>query len=235
MVLNKYVRQVLDSPSGVTANPKFINNRIITARELYAYFQTYVTAFTTTNTGFPEAKTILAATAEANNRNAFMMSTSSYKNSMEIKTANKGYLRGDELFKISDESLDKALSVFEEIARFGNEYDIQTCKTKVLDDIKYERARYMELNTLKNPFKGVEVYIIPLVIAIISRMSAACIDVVCSLDVCHTTGQQFRALSFFIIIALLIYCFSYFKQLLAYASTLFPLLMAGSGGKLHTD
>ena len=75
-MLNRYVRLIFDE----TLEPKYINNRAITGIELQQFFIVYCKMFADTATGeggayaFPKAMTMLEATSEANNRNAYDIS-----------------------------------------------------------------------------------------------------------------------------------------------------------------
>jgi len=58
-LVNKYVREVFDHE----LEPKVINNRRITGRELQTYFEVYVKMFQAGTNSFPKAMTMLDATA----------------------------------------------------------------------------------------------------------------------------------------------------------------------------
>lgn len=90
VLVNKFVRIVFDKE----IQPKEINHRKITAGELMAYFEVYVSLFQTGQKSFPQAMTMLQATAEANNRNAFSLAINHYKKSMEVVAGNdKEYIK----------------------------------------------------------------------------------------------------------------------------------------------
>lgn len=87
---NRLVRIVFDKD----IEPKEINHRKITAGELMAYFEVYVNLFQAGQKSFPQAMTMLQATAEANNRNAYSLAINHYKKSMEVVAGNdKDYIK----------------------------------------------------------------------------------------------------------------------------------------------
>lgn len=76
-LVNRFARLVFEEQ----LEAKRIHTRKITAPELANYFEAYVSLFQT-GKGFPRAMTILDATAEANNRNAFDLAVASYVETM---------------------------------------------------------------------------------------------------------------------------------------------------------
>lgn len=62
---------------------KQINGRFITGFELENFFNAYAKMFQTGNNSFPQAMTMLEATAEANNRNSFSLALTMYKTEMD--------------------------------------------------------------------------------------------------------------------------------------------------------
>lgn len=87
----------------------------------------------------------------------------------------------------------------------GSEVAIATYKTKLINDIEVLKNNYCETNALRNPFKDLELYILPAIIAFISFMIAKIIDVTCNNVVCEATELAFRriyGIILFIIIAL---------------------------------
>ena len=68
---------------GSDLQAKIINGRYISGTELVNFFDVYVSMFQQGNKSFPQAMTMLEATAEANNRNSFSLALNSYKSDMD--------------------------------------------------------------------------------------------------------------------------------------------------------
>ena len=62
--------------------PKRIHGRYLTSQELAEYVKAYAKMFKT-GSEFPQATTMLAATAEANNTNAKALAVAKYKSEMD--------------------------------------------------------------------------------------------------------------------------------------------------------
>ena len=77
-MINRYFRLLFEKD----IEPKIINRRMITGPELLTYFKAYCQLFQDGKGAFPKAMTMLEATAEANNRNAYDMSFVGYKSEM---------------------------------------------------------------------------------------------------------------------------------------------------------
>ena len=60
-----------------------------------------------------------------------------------------------------------------------------TYRNELVESIESERARYFQTNALRNPFKDMEMYIVPLIIASISWICAFFVDKTCSTDICE--------------------------------------------------
>lgn len=135
-LVNKYVREVFD----YELEPKVINNRRITGRELQTYFEVYVKMFQAGTNSFPKAMTMLDATAgtvdghgdsddkwmltptcatatiEANNRNAFDIALALYKSNMEkLVGLDMPYLKELQLQQLHDHLYIQAVQQFQEV------------------------------------------------------------------------------------------------------------------------
>ena len=77
-MINRYFRLLFEKD----IEPKIINRRMITGPELLTYFKAYCQLFQEGKGTFPKAMTMLEATSEANNRNAYDLSFTGYKNDM---------------------------------------------------------------------------------------------------------------------------------------------------------
>lgn len=121
-LLNKYVRYIFEED----LRPKVINNREITGPELYTFFEVYVKMFQVGQKTFPKAMTMLEATAEANNRNAYDQAMAFYKANMDsLCGTEKSYVKEKEVEEKSAEFIKKAMDIFDEIATMGAVSTIQ--------------------------------------------------------------------------------------------------------------
>ena len=116
-LLNRYIRSVFEHD----IEPKVINMRAITGPELLNYFKAYCTMFKAGHGTFPKAMTMLEATADANNRNAFDLAVNSYKNEMtSIAGPNKAFVKESELVQLEKKAYRVAMDIFTGIANMGS-------------------------------------------------------------------------------------------------------------------
>ncbi len=59
------------------------------------------------------------------------------------------------------------------------------CRNELLSTIENERVRYFSVNDLRNLFRDVEIYVIPLLVAAVSWVLSILVDKTCSHDVCE--------------------------------------------------
>jgi len=145
-MINRYLRSVFE----VEIEPKRVNGRSITAPELLSFFEAYCHMFQSGNGAFPKAMTMLEATAEANNRNAYDISLRDYKEKMTSKAGPEcAFIKDSELLDFHGETLTKALEIFDEIAKMGSLRKISSMRENLQKDIDVERVRYFEANALK--------------------------------------------------------------------------------------
>jgi hypothetical protein len=64
-------------------------------------------------------------------------------------------------------------------------FNLLYCREKLLADIGVDEARFFDINSLRNPFKNAEYYIIPMIIAVASFIIARVVDWSCSTDFCE--------------------------------------------------
>lgn len=60
-------------------------------------------------------------------------------------------------------------------------------RANLKDDIEAERQRFFDSNSHRNPFKNVEFYMLPLIIASAAWIIAVIIDNSCSTDICEVS------------------------------------------------
>lgn len=108
---------------------------------------------------------------------------------------------------MNEKACQNAFETFDGIANMGSVASISKHRKRLEDDMEAERKRYFEANSLKNPFKDLEFYIVPIVIAAISWFASGVIGRVCSHKVCHMTNDALQRLYMFIIFVMLIVCY----------------------------
>ena len=156
VLLDKFCRKVF----GENLQPKTIHGRELTASELATFMEAYALLFKN-GAAFPEAKTMLEATASANNTVAVNAAISTYVDEMnEFAGPDALIFRNDEEFRaFHDSVMNKSLRVFDDIATFGSGNIIRTARMKVTDDITRRLAMYEKLNESRNPLAGLETYV----------------------------------------------------------------------------
>ncbi|KAG7378634.1 Alkyltransferase-like protein 1 [Phytophthora pseudosyringae] len=141
--------------------PKKIHGVTVTSRELFTYIKTYAGLFREASI-FPEAKTLLEATAEANNVNQRDKALIKYKREMELIAGSRcQYVPVQELDAHHKACLEGAMDVFDDGARMGRRSEIVRYRQEVADQIEKERHRYLEINAERDPYKNLEFYLIP--------------------------------------------------------------------------
>lgn len=76
----------------------------------------------------------------------------------------------------------------------GAESAIEKVRTQLLSDIEKDRIRYFDSNSNRNPFKNVEFYAIPFIIAATSWILAVIVDKTCSTDLCEVLRLLYQNL-----------------------------------------
>lgn len=157
-LLTAYLDDLFDP---VNLFPKKIHGVAVTSRELYTYIKTYAGLFREASI-FPEAKTLLEATAEANNVNQRDKALLRYKREMETIAGSKcQYVPVQQLEAHHKACLQGAMDVFDDGARMGRRSEILRYRHEVAEQIEKERHRYLEINAERDPYKNLEFYLIP--------------------------------------------------------------------------
>ena len=103
---------------------------------------------------FPKAMTMLEATAEANNRNAYDLALAAYKQAMlTLLGPSEAYMKESLALPQHQKALDSALELFGSIANMGSVRAIEGYKAKLGDEIEAEKKRFLEANALKVKLK----------------------------------------------------------------------------------
>jgi hypothetical protein len=140
--------------------------------------------------------TMLEATSEANNRNAYDLAIKHYKDAMNTLTK-ESYVKEEELSLSQDGFYQESIDIFSEIATMGSDLHINDMKSKLIIALEAEKKRFYEVNSLKNPYRDMEYYILPIMIGIVSYILSKFIDKACSTDVRYSR-VVLSFLSFFV-------------------------------------
>ena len=156
-LLDRYCKRVFSVDQLL---PKTIQGRQVTAAELAAYIKAYAEMFAT-GASFPEATTMLEATAAANNQNAVNLAIAQYKDTMSRIAGPKcsNYIRPKELADDHKALFAKALEAFDTMATFGSKKSIEGSRRTVIAQIEDDFETYQSLNASRNPLAGFETYV----------------------------------------------------------------------------
>ena len=73
------------------------------------------------------------------------------------------------------------------------------CRDALVRNVETEKDRYFEENHLRNPYRDMEFFIIPLVIAAMSWLAAVIVDKTCSTDFCEAAEDGFQNIYLFVL------------------------------------
>ena len=151
-LLDRYCPRVLDN-----LEPKKIHGRELTGEELAAFIESYAKLFAS-GASFPEASTMLEATAAANNTNALNLAIKAYKERMDRVAGPQcsNYVRTEELAEEHKQNVTRSLEVFASIANFGSKRSIDQSKRDLMQKIGSDYEVYAKLNDGRNPLLGME-------------------------------------------------------------------------------
>ena len=200
-MLSDYVRHVFTQ----RLVPKRIHGRSVTGPELFNFIKAYCKLFREAKI-FPEAKTLLAATAEANNRCAVELALKEYAAFMDQAT--RKYVEELELNKLHADGRERALHKYKKAANLGPKEQIASFLKQLEADLAKQHTEYQTLNRLRDPFGFVAPYIVPILIAIVAYVLRYATDLVCSpwSQTCATSGlflgQLYSTVFFFMLIHL---------------------------------
>ena len=133
---------------------KQINGSTITCSELVEYFRSYIKIYDGEN--LPEPKTMLQATAEANNLSAVAKSRELYTTSMEeICGGGCPFVNPNTLEEKHLEYYDKSLESFDSTRKMGGEEFSVQYREKLANELNELYENYVRSNTTKNVFRNV--------------------------------------------------------------------------------
>jgi len=154
-----------------------VDGRYIQGGELLHLIKAYVTTFHEA-TAFPEAKTLLAATSEANARNAKEAALKSYKEEMD-RECKSGYKAAPELDGHNQLCRESALSKFDSIATMGPADDIARYRNELIAEMDELFKDYIERNASSDPFRNLEYYAMPLAVGGSSYFASVMVSIFC--------------------------------------------------------
>lgn len=184
--------------------PKRVAGRAVTASELKKLMVEYCHAFTSGG-GFPEATSLLTATAAANNASAVEECLLDYQDRIDAAMAGKGYCTDEELQAVDAAARAEALDNFSHMANFGPARDIAGAKDKLADGMNAFFNRAEALNSERNPWKNFELYFFAMLLAGGAYMLRVLADFTCSpwSEVCRR-GSNFFGFVYMSIFALMV-------------------------------
>ena len=129
---------------------------------------------------FPEAQTLLEATAYVCNMNAKEAGYKNYKITMASKCgADEPYVGVKDLEILHERSKQTAMQVFSAIATVGSISNIQKHKLALIADIESLYEEIKGANANKDPYKNIEFYLIPGSVAFVAYSMRVVTDVTC--------------------------------------------------------
>jgi atlastin len=146
---------------------KEINGQVVKARDLVQYFISYLNIFKSDD--MPEPKTMLRATAEANNLNAVATSKDLYNQHMEDFCGGKNpYQKPQQLDVEHSRAREKALYHFVTKRKMGGELISDEYKQQLIEYVEETFIIYKQQNESKNIFKAAQTPGVFLAVALIT-------------------------------------------------------------------
>ncbi len=150
---------------------KKIGGHTVKGRDLVQYFKSYLNIFKSEE--MPEPKTMLLATAEANNLNAVAAAKEVYSQMMEdCCGGSKPYQSLQSLELEHQRAKDKALYLFSVKRKMGGEEFSETYKNGLADFMQEQFVHYKDINESKNIFNTARVPAIYVLIAIFGYITS---------------------------------------------------------------
>jgi atlastin len=220
--LDIYMRRVF----GINLEPKRIHGRSLTAPELLVYIKTYVALFKDSNK-FPEAKTVLQATAEANTANACSLAMKKYIESMDNEMGPNvtRYLNPMDAKEHHIACYTGSLELFDQLANMGLASNIQKVRLTLIEDINELHNKYISMNSGRNPMKNIEPYLLPIMIAFSAWLLGWFTKVCSGTSVCDNAADLFSHIYVVCIFLMLLAGMGNIKAGFAHVKTIMPLLL----------
>jgi len=186
-LVDRYCHKVFDN-----VQCKVIHGQKLTALELGSYVEAYASLFAS-GAKFPEAATLLKATASANNSNAVSRALAQYKEAMDriAGPSCSSYVRPDELLDEHNKHQAGALKLFDSMATFGDKQSIQESRYVLKEQLASNASVYESLNDGRNPLAGMEIYLLPIGVAVAAFVLRSFLDWTCSpyATVCQASSE----------------------------------------------
>ncbi|XP_057314981.1 atlastin-2-like isoform X2 [Hydractinia symbiolongicarpus] len=148
---------------------KSINGSDVTCRGLVEYFKAYIKIFQ--GGELPEPKSMLQATAEANNLAALAAAKDQYQKDMEqVCGGDTPYLSPSELENKSEIYKSKALTLFNATRKMGGDQFSKEFEDRLQNEINELFENFVKLNDSKNIFNAARTPAVFLVIMVASYM-----------------------------------------------------------------
>lgn len=145
----KEITPLLLSPEKLIV--KEINGTKVTCRALLEYFKCYINIYQ--GDELPEPKTMLQATAEANNLAAVASAKDKYTKDMEqVCGGDKPYSSPDDLEKKHNQNREAALAQFRDIRKMGGTEYSQAYEDQLMAELEESYEQYIKHNDSKNLF-----------------------------------------------------------------------------------
>ncbi|KAL9693081.1 hypothetical protein quinque_012366 [Culex quinquefasciatus] len=146
--------------------PKEINGQRVKARDLVQYFKSYMAIYK--GNELPEPKSMLVATAEANNLTAVAAAKDIYAQLMEdVCGGNKPYLSSAHLDSEHGRIKEKALHQFSSKRKMGGEEFSEKYREKLEQDLDEQFGTFRAHNESKNIFKAARTPAVYFAIAVV--------------------------------------------------------------------
>ncbi|KAH9126995.1 hypothetical protein AeMF1_002644 [Aphanomyces euteiches] len=175
-LLTAYLNQLFGPK---TLEPKKIHGVTVTSRELLTFIKSYAALFKEASI-FPEAKTLLEATAEANNANMKDKALAKYKLEMQKKVGPKcNYVQPHHLTEHHRLCVLGSMTIFDMGAKMGRQTAILKVRQQLAQEIETEYARYVEVNAERDPYKNLEFYLVPATVAFVLFIFRVAQDLFC--------------------------------------------------------
>ncbi|XP_058808981.1 atlastin [Phymastichus coffea] len=156
---------------------KKINGQVVKARELLEYFKSYIKIYK--GDELPEPKSMLVATAEANNLSAVAEAKDLYLSMMEcVCGGTKPFLATAHLESEHHRCVDKALHQFQNKRKMGGEEFSQMYMEKLQKDIEDSFQQFKAHNESKNIFKAGRTPAVFVVIAVATYIASGILGLV---------------------------------------------------------
>jgi atlastin len=233
-LLDRYCQRIFTA-----VQPKRIHGRTLTAVELGSYIAAYAALFAS-GAKFPTAATLLEATSSANNNNAVHLALVEYSARMERVAGPRcsNFLATEVLAEEAAAAQKQALRVFRDVANFGSTGAITKSRQELESQLTESFRNYEAMNEGRNPLRGVEIYIVPAILAVVSYVMRTFLDMTCAphATVCQVGRDIFHhsytvVLLFMVIVAATKY--HQLKEVWGRAWQALTLIMDGGGGKSH--